>query len=56
MSFLPRGVHWLDKRVEGLIVEETATWPIVDKVPHMIPNRLDGLEVVVVVYTGKGEN
>lgn len=38
-------------------MEETATLLIVDEVPHMVPNRFDGLEVVVVVInTGKGEN
>jgi len=36
-------------------MKKTATRLIVDKVPHMVTNRFDGLEVVVVVYTGKGE-
>jgi len=36
-------------------MKETATWLIVDKVPHVVSDGFDGLEVVVVVYTGKGE-
>lgn len=56
MPFLSRRVHRLDERVEGLKVKETATRLIVDKVPHMVSNGFDVLEVVVVVYTGKGEN
>ena len=56
MPFLSRRVHRLDERVEGLKMKETATWLIVDKVPHVVSDGFDGLEVVVVVYTGKGEN
>ena len=55
MPFLSRRVHRLDERVKGLKMKETATRLIVDKVPHMVSNGFDGLEVVVVVYTGKGE-
>lgn len=55
MPFLSRRVHWLDERVKGLKMKETATRLIVNKVPHMVSNGFDGLEVVVVVYTGKGK-
>jgi len=56
MPFFSRWIHRLDERVEGLKMKETATRLIVDKVPHMVPNGLDRLEVIVVVYTRKGKN
>lgn len=56
MSFLSRGVHGLGKRVKGLIMKETATGLVVDEVPYMVSNGFKRLEVVVVVYIGKGEN
>lgn len=56
MPLFSRRVHRLDERVQGLKMKETATRLIVDKVPHMVSNGFDGLEVIVIVYTGKGKN